>query len=163
MYMSQLSKHLIYESYLQLLHLNEQKVDTVSQTFSHYLDEQEFNQLELLPSNMSSIHVIECIGHNEPINNIGIATKMNLSKANITKITRKLTKDELIKRFQLSDNKKEIYFKLTSRGKQVFALHEKLHNKKRDQFYELIDNFSDDKQKVILEFLGKMINQLTEE
>ncbi|WRU93988.1 MarR family transcriptional regulator [Priestia filamentosa] len=89
--MSQLSKHLIYESYLQLLHLNEQKVDTVSQTFSHYLDEQEFNQLELLPSNMSSIHVIECIGHNEPINNIGIATKMNLSKANITKITRKLT------------------------------------------------------------------------
>ncbi|MCF2132264.1 MarR family transcriptional regulator [Priestia filamentosa] len=161
--MSQLSKHLIYESYLQLLHLNEQKVDTVSQTFSHYLDEQEFNQLELLPSNMSSIHVIECIGHNEPINNIGIATKMNLSKANITKITRKLTKDELIKRFQLSDNKKEIYFKLTSRGKQVFALHEKLHNKKRDQFYELIDNFSDDKQKVILEFLGKMINQLTEE
>ncbi|MFP7225277.1 MarR family transcriptional regulator [Priestia filamentosa] len=161
--MSQLSKHIIYESYLQLLHLNEQKVDTVSQTFSHYLDEQEFNQLELLPSNMSSIHVIECIGHNEPINNIGIATKMNLSKANITKITRKLTKDELIKRFQLSDNKKEIYFKLTSRGKQVFALHEKLHNKKRDQFYELIDNFSDDKQKVILEFLGKMINQLTEE
>ncbi|MFP7416627.1 MarR family transcriptional regulator [Priestia filamentosa] len=161
--MSQLSKHLIYESYLQLLHLNEQKVDTVSQTFSHYLDEQEFNQLELLPSNMSSIHVIECIGHNEPINNIGIATKMNLSKANITKITRKLIKDELIKRFQLSDNKKEIYFKLTSRGKQVFALHEKLHNKKRDQFYELIDNFSDDKQKVILEFLGKMINQLTEE
>lgn len=161
--MSQLSKHLIYESYLQLLHLNEQKVDTVSQTFSYYLDEQEFNQLELLPSNMSSIHVIECIGLNEPINNIGIATKMNLSKANITKITRKLTKDELIKRFQLSDNKKEIYFKLTSRGKQVFTLHKKLHNKKRDQFYELIDNFSDDKQKVILEFLGKMINQLTEE
>lgn len=31
--MSLLSKQLIYENYLQLLHLNEQKADSVSQTF----------------------------------------------------------------------------------------------------------------------------------
>ncbi|MFS0879111.1 MarR family transcriptional regulator [Metabacillus niabensis] len=161
--MPQLTKQMIYESYLQLIHLNEQKADSVSQTFLHYLDEQERNQLELLPSNMSSLHVIECIGHNEPINNIGIASKMNLSKANITKITRKLTKDELINRFQLADNKKEIYFKLTAKGKRVFALHEKIHNKKKEQFYDLIGTFSDDKQIIILEFLEKMINQLIKE
>ncbi|MDQ0226215.1 MarR family transcriptional regulator [Metabacillus niabensis] len=161
--MPQLTKQMIYESYLQLIHLNEQKADSVSQTFLHYLDEQERNQLELLPSNMSSLHVIECIGHNEPINNIGIASKMNLSKANITKITRKLTKDELINRFQLADNKKEIYFKLTAKGKRVFALHEKIHNKKKEQFYDLIGTFSNDKQIIILEFLEKMIHQLIKE
>ncbi len=161
--MSQLTKQMIYESYLQLIHLNEQKADSVSKTFLHYLDEQERNQLEQLPSNMSSLHVIECIGHNEPINNIGIASKMNLSKANITKITRKLTKDELINRFQLVDNKKEIYFKLTAKGKRVFALHEKIHNKKKEQFYDLIGTFSDDKQIIILEFLEKMIHQLIKE
>jgi len=161
--MPQLTKQMIYESYLQLIHLNEQKADSVSQIFLHYLDEQELNQLELLPSNMSSLHVIDCIGHNEPINNIGIASKMNLSKANITKITRKLTKDELINRFQLADNKKEIYFKLTSKGKRVFALHEKIHNKKKEQFYDLIGTFSEDKQIIILEFLEKMINQLIKE
>ncbi|MEH7469619.1 MarR family transcriptional regulator, partial [Priestia megaterium] len=106
---------------------------------------------------------IECIGNNGPINNIGIATRMNLSKANITKITRKLTKDELIRRFQLADNKKEVYFKLTAKGKQVFELHEKLHSKRKRQFYDLIDDFSDDKQKIILEFLETMINKLRQE
>ena len=29
---------------------------------------------------MTTIHVISCIGHDEPINNTGIAKKMNLSK-----------------------------------------------------------------------------------
>ncbi|MBY0213789.1 MULTISPECIES: MarR family transcriptional regulator [Priestia] len=161
--MSLLSKQLIYENYLQLLHLNEQKADSVSQTFFDYLDEKELNEIGTLPSNMSSIHVIECIGNNGPINNIGIATRMNLSKANITKITRTLTKDELIKRFQLADNKKEVYFKLTAKGKQVFELHEKLHSKRKRQFYDLIDDFSDDKQKIILEFLETMINKLRQE
>lgn len=161
--MSLLSKQLIYESYLQLLHLNEQKADSVSQTFFHYLDEKELNKIGTLPSNMSSIHVIECIGNHEPINNIGIATRMNLSKANITKITRKLTQDELIRRFQLADNKKEVYFKLTAKGKQVFELHETLHSKKKQQFYDLIDDFSDDKQKIILEFLETIINELRHE
>ncbi|WP_195694591.1 MULTISPECIES: MarR family transcriptional regulator [Priestia] len=161
--MSLLSKQLIYENYLQLLHLNEQKADSVSQTFFDYLDEKELNEIGALPSNMSSIHVIECIGNNGPINNIGIATRMNLSKANITKITRKLTKDELIRRFQLADNKKEVYFKLTAKGKQVFDLHEKLHSKRKRQFYNLIDDFSDDKQKIILEFLETMINGLRQE
>ena len=92
-----------------------------------------------LPGNMTTIHVISCIGHDEPINNTGIAKKMNLSKANITKISSKLLKEGLIKRFQLTDNKKEIYFRLTPSGKQVFELHEKFYQQKVDQFSRFLD------------------------
>ncbi len=99
--MSDLTKELIYEMYVRLLHLNEQKADTDMQAF---VNQATGEQAKLLPKNMTSIHVIDCIGRHEPINNIAIAKKMNLSKANITKITSKLVEADLIKRFQLTDN-----------------------------------------------------------
>lgn len=82
-----------------------------------------------IPKNMTSIHVIDCIGQHEPINNAGIARKMNLSKANVTKISTKLIKEEFINSYQLTDNKKEVYFKLTRKGRRIFDLHKKLHKK----------------------------------
>ncbi|QPA31679.1 MarR family transcriptional regulator [Thermaerobacillus caldiproteolyticus] len=160
--MSQITKELIYEMYLKLLHLNEQKADSVSQIFLQHITDEE-DKLKLLPKNMTSIHVIECIGHNEPINNTTIAKKMNLSKANITKISTKLLKEGLIKRCQLTGNKKEIYFRLTPKGKQVFELHEKLHEMKKEQFHHFIDTFTDEEQKVILKFLESLTIRLMEE
>ncbi|WP_121614342.1 MarR family transcriptional regulator [Mesobacillus foraminis] len=160
--MSQITKQLIYEMYLKLQHLNEQNADSVSQMFIQQITDND-DRLKLLPKNMTSIHVIECIGHNEPINNAAIAKKMNLSKANITKISAKLLSEGLIRRFQLTDNKKEIYFRLTQSGKQVFELHEKVHEMKQEQFHHFIDTFTDGEQKVIFKFLENLTNRLMEE
>ncbi|PAC96133.1 MarR family transcriptional regulator [Bacillus paralicheniformis] len=150
MTMSELTKQLIYDMYVKLLHLNEQKADTDLKAF---LKQAAESDVKRLPGNMTTIHVISCIGHDEPINNTGIAKKMNLSKANITKISSKLLKEGLIKRFQLTDNKKEIYFRLTPSGKQVYELHEKLHQQKAEQFQRFLDSFSTAEQGAILKFL----------
>ncbi|WP_338433615.1 MarR family transcriptional regulator [Bacillus licheniformis] len=143
--MSELTKQLIYDMYVKLLHLNEQKADTDLKAF---LKQAAESDVKRLPGNMTTIHVISCIGHDEPINNTGIAKKMNLSKANITKISSKLLKEGLIKRFQLTDN-----IRLTPSGKQVFELHEKLHQQKADQFSRFLDSFSTAEQGAILKFL----------
>ncbi len=153
MSMSELTKQLIYDMYVKLLHLNEQKADTDLKAFMKQAAESDVKRL---PGNMTTIHVISCIGHDEPINNTGIAKKMNLSKANITKISSKLLKEGLIKRFQLTDNKKEVYFRLTPSGKQVFELHEKLHQQKAEQFDQFLDSFSEKDQSAILKFLQGM-------
>jgi DNA-binding MarR family transcriptional regulator len=158
--MTDLAKEMIYEMYIRLLHLNEQKADTELQDF---FNQATGEQLKILPRNMTSIHVIACIGRHEPINNMAIAKKMNLSKANITKITAKLSEADLIKRLQLTDNKKEVYFRLTPKGKQVFELHEAVHKRKEQQFYLFLNSFTDQEQDVILTFLRALTARITEE
>ncbi|MCC2115175.1 MarR family transcriptional regulator [Bacillus halotolerans] len=158
--MSGLTKQLIYDIYVRLLHLNEQKANTSLRQFFKEAAEEDVNDV---PKNMTSIHVIDCIGQHEPINNTGIAKKMNLSKANVTKISTKLIKEEFINRYQLSDNKKEVYFKLTRKGRQIFDLHEKLHKKKELAFYQFLDSFSQDEQNAVLKFLEQLTSRLEAE
>ncbi|MBL6008074.1 MarR family transcriptional regulator [Bacillus halotolerans] len=158
--MSGLTKQLIYDIYVRLLHLNEQKANiSLRQFFKEAAEEDVID----VPKNMTSIHVIDCIGQHEPINNTGIAKKMNLSKANVTKISTKLIKEEFINRYQLSDNKKEVYFKLTRKGRQIFDLHEKLHKKKELAFYQFLDSFSQDEQNAVLKFLEQLTSRLEAE
>ncbi|MBV5122056.1 MarR family transcriptional regulator [Bacillus halotolerans] len=158
--MSGLTKQLIYDIYVRLLHLNEQKANTSLRQFFKEAAEEDVNDV---PKNMTSIHVIDCIGQHEPINNTGIAKKMNLSKANVTKISTKLIKEEFINHYQLSDNKKEVYFKLTRKGRQIFDLHEKLHKKKELAFYQFLDSFSQDEQNAVLKFLEQLTSRLEAE
>ncbi|WP_369899935.1 MarR family transcriptional regulator [Bacillus manliponensis] len=153
------TKQTIYDNYLQLLHLNEQKTDQDIQAFFKQAVEEE---IQYVPTNMTSIHVIACIGENQPINHTTIARKMNLSKANITKINKKLMQENLITRFQSSDNKKEVYFELTPKGYSLFQLHEKIHNQKEEEFYQFIGTFSNLEQEVILRFLQKMNKKIIE-
>ncbi|PLS09013.1 MarR family transcriptional regulator [Bacillus halotolerans] len=158
--MSGLTKQLIYDIYVRLLHLNEQKANTSLRQFFKEAAEEDVIDV---PKNITSIHVIDCIGQHEPINNTGIAKKMNLSKANVTKISTKLIKEEFINRYQLTDNKKEVYFKLTRKGRQIFDLHEKLHKKKELAFYQFLDSFSQDEQHAVLKFLEQLTSRLEAE
>ncbi|WP_339234422.1 MarR family transcriptional regulator [Bacillus sp. FSL K6-1012] len=158
--MSDLTKQLIYDIYVRLLHLNEQKANTSLRQFFKEAAEEDVIDV---PKNITSIHVIDCIGQHEPINNTGIAKKMNLSKANVTKISTKLIKEEFINRYQLTENKKEVYFKLTRKGRQIFDLHEKLHKKKELAFYQFLDSFSQDEQNAVLKFLEQLTSRLEAE
>ncbi|MDQ0416111.1 DNA-binding MarR family transcriptional regulator [Croceifilum oryzae] len=153
-------KPFIHGTYMRFLHLNEQRMDADLHAF---LKEATDDDLTHFPKNMTAVHVIDCIGRNEPINNTAIAKQMNLSKANITKISTKLLQGEFIRRFQLTDNKKEIYFRLTPKGKRVCDLHEKLHVEKEQRFYQFLDSFSDTEQEMILKFLRELTGHITEE
>ncbi|MCU5556955.1 MarR family transcriptional regulator [Bacillus cereus] len=150
-------KQKIYGNFLHLLHLNEQKTEKDIETF---FKQAKMEEIEYVPTNMTSIHVIACIGENQPINNITIARKMNLSKANITKINTKLIKENLITRFQSIDNKKEVYYKLTPAGQSLCELHQKIHDQKENEFYQFVDSFSEIEQNAILKFLQNINDKI---
>ena len=57
-----------------------------------------------------------------------------MSKASITKISKKLLALDLIHRTQLNDNRKEVYFRLTPQGKKLFELHRALHEAEEQRF-----------------------------
>jgi DNA-binding MarR family transcriptional regulator len=58
-----------------------------------------------------------------------------------------------VKRTKMNDNKKESYFRLSSQGKKIFELHERLHILEAERFYRSMDKYSEAELKIIHQFL----------
>ncbi|GIN74265.1 putative HTH-type transcriptional regulator YvmB [Bacillus sp. J14TS2] len=149
-------KRLLYERFLHFTHLFEQISAIEIDEFVHLA---QLQGITSWPNNMTTVHVIDCIGNNEPINNTSIAEKMNLSKASISKISTRLIKEGYIKRSKMNDNKKEVYFYLSSEGRQVFEVHAMMHEMIERRFISVFDSFSDSDLQAALKFFQTMIEQ----
>jgi len=147
---SETIKWLVYAQVVHFAHLSEQRIESEQDKLVRYAKER---QVESVPRHLTSVHVIDCIGNNEPINNTALAEKMDLSKASITKISVKLLEEGYIKRRQLNDNKKEIYFSLTAKGREVFELHQQLHKLEEGRFMQQLEPFTEAELHSILRFL----------
>ncbi|EGL20175.1 MULTISPECIES: MarR family transcriptional regulator [unclassified Paenibacillus] len=142
-------KALIYKQLLHLFHLQEQRLEL---ELKEIKDLVQLHQLKGVPGSLSAIHVLDCIGNHEPINHSAIVDKLNLSKASITKINKKLLALGLINRTQLNDNRKEVYFRLMPLGKQLFEMHRALHEAEEQSFIRFLDSYSDSEHQTILKF-----------
>ncbi|OPH00052.1 MarR family transcriptional regulator [Chryseobacterium mucoviscidosis] len=144
------TKQLLYDQFIRFLHVYENHKDT---EIEHFLSIAQRESIEKIPQHLTAVHMIDCIGRNEPINNTGIAEAMNLSKASITKIGNKLLEEGFVKRTKMNDNKKESYFRLSPQGKKIFELHERLHVLEAERFYRSLDKYSEPELKIIHQFL----------
>ncbi len=77
----------------------------------------------------SEIQMIGVIGRNPGINVTEIAETLGITKGAVPKIIRKLLQKELIVRYQVPENKKEIHFDLTEKGKTAYLRHREFHQK----------------------------------
>ncbi|WP_379133906.1 winged helix DNA-binding protein [Paenibacillus sp. sgz500958] len=73
------------------------------------------------------LHVIDAVGHLEPVNGITISKQFGIPKGSVSKITRKLVEKDILRTENLQDNKKEVLFSTTPLGKEIFILHQALH------------------------------------
>lgn len=111
----------------------------------------------------SEVHCIEFIGKNKDTNVTKISESLFMTKGAISKITKKLLKKGSIERYQKSDNKKEIYFKLTEQGKVVFNTHEKLHKELQDRDEAVFNQVTDKQYDAMLAFLANYSYHLDKE
>ncbi|GFZ32415.1 hypothetical protein CSC2_29410 [Clostridium zeae] len=109
---------------------------------------------------LSEIHVIDIIVKNQLPNATFIANNLNMTKGAISKITNKLLKKDLIKGNRLENNKKDIYYSLTTLGKEVFKIHEILHENEHDKFVKILNQYDKDGLAIINNFLDDLINKL---
>jgi DNA-binding MarR family transcriptional regulator len=144
------TKQLLYDQFIRFLHVYENHKDT---EIEHFLSIAQRESMDKIPQHLTAVHMIDCIGKHEPINNTGIAEAMNLSKASITKIGNKLLEEGFVKRTKMNDNKKESYFRLSPQGKKIFELHERLHVLEAERFYHSLDKYSEPELKIIHRFL----------
>jgi len=75
----------------------------------------------------SEVHFIEYIGNNEDCNVTKLAEAFFMTNGAISKLYKKLVSKGIIESYQKSNNKKEIYFRLTAKGNTIYKTHEELH------------------------------------
>ncbi|WP_052339725.1 MarR family transcriptional regulator [Gorillibacterium massiliense] len=112
---------------------------------------------KLLPRlSISSLHVLDVINAHEGIKGVDIAREMGITKGAISKITRKLLDQGLIRKTQLPANQKEIYFSMTPLGTELAELHRIFHQEQDQKAMELLSSFDAASLKIVADFLEKL-------
>lgn len=109
----------------------------------------------------SMIHCLDVIGQIELPNVTKIADKLKMTRGAISKITKKLLANDLIEIYQCDNNKKEIYFKLTLNGKQLYIDHQIRHQKYLERDKAFFSSQDDQKIFVVKEFLNEFNSYLS--
>ncbi|MCR3758301.1 MarR family transcriptional regulator [Clostridium felsineum] len=111
----------------------------------------------------SEVHCIEYIAKNADSNVTKLAESFYMTRSAISKITRKLMEKGFIESYQKPDNKKEIYFRLTQKGKEINKTHEKLHKEFRERDKIVFEQITEEQFDSMLNFVEKYSKHLDEE
>lgn len=111
----------------------------------------------------SEVHCIEAIGKNADSNVTKLAESFYMTSGAISKLTKKLIKKGVIESYQKPDNKKEIYFRLTEKGKAVYNIHEELHKEFRERDKAVFEQVTEEQFDDMLRFVERYSRHLDEE
>jgi len=105
----------------------------------------------LQDSTVMMLHVIDAIGQLEPVNGTTISKQFGIPKGSVSKITRKLVQQEIIRTEFLPDNKKEVLFLTTPLGKEIFDLHLALHKQMNKGINRFLQRYNTDELLFIIQ------------
>ncbi|MDX8001082.1 MarR family transcriptional regulator [Xenorhabdus sp. Reich] len=120
-------------------------------------DEETLRKYGISDYSLSELHVIQCIGASGLLNITAISQAMKMTKGAISKICAKLLQRSILEKLKMVDNQKEIYFSLTVEGKQIFAVHEKLHQQAEKRWMKILENYSEEELVAIQRFVVDVI------
>ncbi|MBO0427780.1 MarR family transcriptional regulator [Vagococcus fluvialis] len=114
---------------------------------------------------LSEIELIEKIGTIPNANVTKLASASYMTRGAISKLTKKLLSKDLIESYQIEDNKKEIYFRLTSKGEKIRKVHSDLHMTFLQRDKIVFEGMTNEEFDTIFRFIGKYrehIKRITE-
>lgn len=112
---------------------------------------------QLIPQmSILGLHTLEMISQNEGIKGVAIASELNVTKGAISKTTRKLLDQGLIKKTQTPANLKEIYFYDTPLGAELSKLHQELHIELDKKSMELLKSYDLESLELVADFMEKL-------
>jgi len=107
--------------------------------------------------NHAEVHLLDIINDRPDENTSQLALRNGITKGAVAQITKKLMEKELITAFQIPENKKEVYFKLTKLGKKAVAGHTQHHDKLSAGLRKYFETLNDKDMQTILTFLDILI------
>ncbi|GAB6613489.1 MULTISPECIES: MarR family transcriptional regulator [Bacillus] len=111
----------------------------------------------------SEVHCIEYIENNADSNVTQLAEAFYVTRGAISRMTKKLINKGLIESYQKSENKKEIYFRLTEQGKEIYIIHEELHNEFQQRDKAVFEQVTEAEFDSIINFVEKYSKHLDAE
>lgn len=103
----------------------------------------------------SEVHCIEYIGKNTDANGTELADASHMTRSAISKLTKKLIESGLIESYQKPENRKEIYFRLTSQGKAIEKAHTELYKEYQERDKAVFAQISDEQYDSMLDFVKR--------
>lgn len=98
--------------------------------------------------------LMEVAGHR--LSSAGLAAKLNISQAAITKATKILERRGFLIRQTASTDKRVMRLVLTDIGRRVAMEHASHHKKSQKHYQNVLDRFSNEEQATIERFLGQL-------
>ena len=111
----------------------------------------------------SEIHCIEYIGNNPNSNVTKLADAFRMTTGGITKLTKKLIEKNLIETYKSPDNKKEIYFRLTDYGKEIYKIHDNLDKEFQKRDKDIFNQITEEEYICIIHFFNMYSHHLDNE
>lgn len=111
---------------------------------------------------INEVHAIDYIGKTKEPNVTKITQFLKITKGGVTKITKKLIDKSYIESYQIEGNKKEKYFRLTKKGREIFKKHKLVHEESINRDKLIFDKFDDCEHKIISKFLDELIDDYKE-
>jgi DNA-binding MarR family transcriptional regulator len=109
-------------------------------------------------STVMMLRVLDAIGRLEPVNGITISKQFRIPKGSVSKATRRLIAKKLIKPESLPNNKKEILYRTTPLGKELFQAHRAFDEQMEKGFVQFLQSYDEDE----LRFMVRVLHDVTE-
>lgn len=133
-----------------------------SENGRHGSREQEWIEERLIDDNLQKVvaklsivalHILSAL-ETKSKTGVELATELQVTRGGITRAAKKLLQFELITAKKALNDKKKIYYALTSNGKVVAKLHDEMHQEIITEIEEKFsDKYSENELKTIIRFL----------
>lgn len=112
---------------------------------------------------LTQFHIIEIIDKKENVNNKLLSQILKVSAPAITKSMRKLLNQNLVKETYSEDNRKEKFYLLTEKGEKFSKVHDELHQRAANKYYQILNDFEDNELEAVIKFLNIVTKSLKED
>lgn len=147
--------HLVYNNYGDYMNKSQKIINL------YFSSIKKFNEIESQPRDFgtgdllysSEIHTLEAIGKYPGSNLTELSEKLNITKGGTSKFVKKLLAKDLIVKESLADNKKETFYRLTSKGEVAYKGHQEFSLARFGDILQRLSELSLKEANVIEEFL----------
>jgi DNA-binding MarR family transcriptional regulator len=106
----------------------------------------------------SEVHLLETISKHEGANASELSKILGFTNGAVSQAAKKLLDKALIENYQIPNNKKEVYFRLTDLGSKVLKGHREHHKKINAIFFDFLSNQANGKDvQVIMGFMDMIM------
>jgi DNA-binding MarR family transcriptional regulator len=110
----------------------------------------------LTDTTVMMLRVLDAIGQLEPVNGITISKQYRIPKGSVSKATRRLIAKKLVQQESLPNNKKEVLFRTTPLGAELFHAHRAFDQQMERGFVQFMGRYNSDE----LGFLVRVLNDV---